>query len=730
MNSQLVVVPEDVISGPQPTSVCLTWAARFGLCRITPASSHPPVEARPTDSDWGPTEWCSALEQRFFGEQFAQLPVMFFVDDSVLAEIHPGHDRDHAVASLCHAVRVGLTRSASRGYFDRLEHAGRRWKLDGAAGAPPFLHLLAVCVLAASRMGTGNVSSTNYSHHLCRLLDVPDRDMPRGFRDSLYYLWDTLTWWLDDANAGRLGLSTVVEDSAFTHIGRPISQTLFRGADCVKLDDFFRWSGMDPAEQEEEATLVALFRAWPGRVGLSSGAARMLKDRQFDQVIGRILVGYARTWDGTGSRASSTRRASLRVVVQVFPRVKVMLGALQPDGFPNRLQGPLAGRVLTADATDGVFSVAGEVNSRLLARGLKLGSADCQLTLGGSDVFVLALDADLGGWASVDSIDPGARHWILVSASQRTETLAEVDRWAQERGVTTELSGALGGWCLIRDVIFDGAADLKGALGDHKPSPRRRFSLRGGLPLKLASTYLAGGAPDVWLPARPQGDASLVPRLDGKPLPARSEQVRLAKFVQVQSGDHEIQWAGATRRFSTLESTRIAIDTTQTPEHHLAAKEDRVVEHHAAHLDGGEGITVQGAIVNGPSVPSRPAPALVNRAAQRAWLLGARVGEVHEVRAPARPEWIKRVGLLDRKYEARADFEIAWLVEERRLEPLLQIRAVVAAEPEPPGVDPASDEQAWTKLISTATLMDRSASACERLERFRALAVGGGTVSA
>jgi hypothetical protein len=241
-----------------------------------------------------------------------QLPVLFFIDDDVLSDLHPSGDKAVAVESLSRSVRSGLVQPQPNGYFAGFERQGRRWKLAGGEARPPFLHVLALCVLAATRMGTGKVAPTNYRHHLCALLGLDDGKMPIGFRESLYYLWDVLTWWLDVRNGGALGISTVVEDKRFTHIGYPISQTLFRRSDARQLDDFFRWIGLQPGEAIDDDVLVAHFRAWaPGR-GVSAGAVRMLAERQFDAAMARILAAYARHWDGTRSDVTAARRAALR----------------------------------------------------------------------------------------------------------------------------------------------------------------------------------------------------------------------------------------------------------------------------------------------------------------------------------------------------------------------------------------------------------------------------------
>src|SRR4051794_15540919 len=111
-------------------------------------------------NDWGSDEWCDALAARFFNPESAQLPVLFFVDEAVLAALHPSRDPVEAVRSLSRSARVGLVHPEPHGYFDGFERRGRTWKLAGGKGRPPFLHILALCVLAATRMGTDRVAAT------------------------------------------------------------------------------------------------------------------------------------------------------------------------------------------------------------------------------------------------------------------------------------------------------------------------------------------------------------------------------------------------------------------------------------------------------------------------------------------------------------------------------------------------------------------------------------------
>ena len=199
------------------------------------------------------------------------MPVLFFVDDEVLAHVYGSDGPADAIESISEAVRRRLGRPGDiNGYFHEFERNGRRWKMAGGGGCPPFLHLLAVCVLAATRMGTNDVAPHNYYAQLRDLLHIDESGTPRGFADSLDFMWAWYTWWLDDLLQGQRGLSTVVVGGRLTHIGKPMSQTLFLGSDIRRLDEFFRWIQLEPAEEVEEDLLVAYFQG----VGAGAGSER------------------------------------------------------------------------------------------------------------------------------------------------------------------------------------------------------------------------------------------------------------------------------------------------------------------------------------------------------------------------------------------------------------------------------------------------------------------------
>jgi hypothetical protein len=661
---------------------------------------------------WWAGQWCEALAAHFFTERSSGLPVLFFVDDELLARLHPSGDVEIAVASLAESVRVGLCNNPQiNGYFNDLERAGRTWRLRGGHGVPPVLHLLGLCVLAATHMGEGETSANNYYLHVRRLIGLTGGGTPKGFGDSLDYLWEHVyTWWLDTHLGGRRGLSTVVVDSHRSHVSRPISQTLFMGSDVRLLDDFFRWIQLAPGERVDEDVLVTYFRAWgPGRA-LSLGAERLLSDEQFWPTLGRILAAYAANWDGTRVDRQADRIATLRVVVSLsFPR-SVSLLALQPPGYPGRLGGIIGGAHVSVAAVDGVFVASGEVTSRQLLRGGEATAGSCRLKLDAGDVYILRLDPELGGWASVSAFAPGERHAVLVSPRIKDSVERQLKAASKEAVSIERAPGALAEWSLVRNVILVGDVPLTGALAEAQPTVRHRFALKGGLPLEASASYLSGGAPDVWLPTIGEGALSLT--LDGRPLPTGDERVRLADHLPaVEAATHYIRYADALdRRLMMIESARLKPPASRQPGHLIDTTADGSVEVHrtTSATESGEmpgaTVTVVGPHVRGARDDWRQSPVLLRRHAAQAWLIGAVPGQVIEVTRPPKAEWMKAHRLSGQLYEARAPFVAVYSIETWSLQPFRRARQRAALEPS--AEDRDRDIALWARLLLSAELAD------------------------
>jgi hypothetical protein len=607
------------------------------------------------------------LAAHFFTERSAGLPVLFLVDDEVLGEIYSGASTD-AVASLTDVVCRRLDGPASYyGYFHGVARTGREWRRSGANGDPPFLDLLAVCVLAATRMGTGNYAQNNYYGQLRVLLEINEGGMPRGFDDSLDAIWDIYTWWLDEHLEGARGLSTVITNAPFMHVGRPKSQTLFVGSDIARLDDFFRWIQLVPHEEVDPDYLVLYFRAWAPEQGLSAGARQLMEHEEFWPMLGGILAGYAHHWDGTRSDRVGNRTVELHVVVQLqFPK-GVSLRSPQPDGYPEQLYGQLGGLSASAVARDMVFAVEQAIDPRYLRGDGALGDAASRLKFGGSDLYVLRLNPDLGGWASVSAFVPGERHCVLAAPAVADNVRQQLMRWSTEPVNSQRAPGPFAAWTLFSDVVLQGEEALEGVLAEKRTTLRHRFAFRGGLPLEARWSYLSGGAPDVWLP--PTTEQSLWVTLDGERVNTLEDIVRLADFLPAEeTASHIVGYGGViSRHIAMIGSSRLLPPEHDQPAHVIEVDADGLRIAHAvvARVEDAPdaAIEVVGPHVRGAADDWTEPPLLLRRRADCAWLLGREPTEVLVVDKPTEPSWMKKRRLHGQLYEARAPFPVQYSVE-------------------------------------------------------------------
>ena len=151
------------------------------------------------------------------------------------------------------------------------------WKAAGGRTAPPFLGLLASFCLAAQRMQSDEgISSSNYYARLANLFLGPSfqpdqkQGLQRGFSRA-HFLWEALDTWLWENN-GDLGLPSAQPMSGLTHVGYPISQSLLRAQDRLKLIEFYWSSGLYPGQQVSPLDLERLLDYWFTRSNLSSVA--------------------------------------------------------------------------------------------------------------------------------------------------------------------------------------------------------------------------------------------------------------------------------------------------------------------------------------------------------------------------------------------------------------------------------------------------------------------------
>jgi hypothetical protein len=695
--------------------------------------------------------WTELLAERFFRPEFAGTHVMFFVDDACLAELAQ-RDSEAAVSSLVEAIVPKLRRSVPWKLFAPIVSATAAWKAHDQAGPPPSLPVLALTVLAATRMQrTGKTPAHAYYTWLIALLRDAgvrgsDDELITAFRDSMYQLWRWLRWWLNDRNAGRLGITLIDEDASRRFVGLADSQTLFASSDRAKLSQLFGWIGLRPGESIEERELLALFRLWADpRDDLTPGTLAALEDDKYPAQLASILAAAARDWKGVVRDDAGRKEAVLRVALRPTRPAWLGLVAPRPPGFPSSLELPLPdGRELALTAEEeGIGEdelqwydgLDVELTRRMLDIGLVLTSGEHALRLPPYHYHVLHKSRELGCWASEPQLRPGEPAWLLVRDQALDEVLGFLEQHARpgwEPVQAAELAPA--GWQLVRGVTVDEApAGLQGVLARLSPRHTNRTSLNGGLPLAQGrDVYLTGGEPDLLLPPRPGSSDAPRVTVDGEPLSLapNASSVRLADLDLVADKPHHVTVDGATRTVTSRSTVGLpAPRVRRAVGHRFASEGGRIVPLSVGAqtgIDGADGeLQIQGAAVLGEAPGAeRRRPLALPVGARRLVLLGARPGQVETPLPPRRPPWLAKAGLEYRVFEHEPRFDVAWLITESRFRPL-HARLIRALEPLAPGepVDPSAAGTWRTAVLNSEPPADEQAR--QLWERYR-LAVKGG----
>lgn len=650
------------------------------------------------------------------------MPVMFFVDDEAVANLH-GTEPAEAVASLVAAVRGKLSPGKPRQLFSRIESEARRWKISGGEPQPPFLTLLAIAVLAATRMRrTRERAAHNYYQPFRELLgvDVDVEELKVSTGDALPYLWQCLQWWLDHKHRGRLGFSTIV--GGYFYYSYADSQTLFSSSDRDKLTQFFRWIRLKPGERVDQSELMTYFRIWASRRDdLSEGTAHMLESDDYSAQLAQIIKAAADRWRGV-VREDGHRGAEILLTLALFPRPQLGLVAERPDGLPAELtcRGPIGSATTFMSSCEGWYdNLSLDISRQALDVGLHVTATAIKFRLPAYNVHVLAKNADLGKWASVPQLSPGEPAWLLVRRNALEAVSAYLRRSARRGWKVIERDGvAPRGWHLVGEVTIDAVSDEQPPEGLARIVPRvhNRFSLKGGLPLPRGSAaYLTTGEPDVWLPP-PSDDrgGSVELRLDGGEalaVPPSVGRVRLADHG-LGEGAHMVEMEGIGRSFSTVRTLGQLVPRPDRSIAHALRRGEHGPEVEAPSARGVDGppttgeIRVSGAIVEDPgaSLGERPLPPLVLPVgALRCVVIGARPGQIDEVAPPTKPPWMDRAGLNFERFEFVPRFPVVWIINEWRSAPTLRIRLKQLLPPLPAAREtPEHDLQAWARALASA----------------------------
>ncbi|WP_438307008.1 hypothetical protein ACSHXN_46945 (plasmid) [Streptomyces sp. HUAS TT11] len=671
----------------------------------------------------GYKHWYEVLSAEFFGEGHAGRSTVLYVDDEVERDLA----RDHGIGTpLAQAVADELNwGDAERPLFWRVQRECEMWAQRGSKGAPPSLPVLALSVLAATRMASSDgMLKTNFYGRWIQLFgERPPswraNKLEHAFQD-VAAMWEELDTWLEQT-CGLYGASTVSTDDFYWKIGYPISQALVRGSDRQVLTRFFAATRLRPHNPNEVSgrELLRRLRVW------TTGRDRGLSPRLMEELasaadtgetlIAGLVKRLADDWDGTlhePEREHRRRVVGLRLMVADRGRRLEWL-AEASDGIDESRVAVPGGRTFTlrkeyGDVYGGLESL--HPSAQQLAHGMRLEGDDLVLEWVPQDVVLLRMHRHLGEWVSTEYFEPGEQHWILAADSAVGEVRSMVN--ALGGRTVRETASPVVGWKLFKGVRAVNGGAFARTLdrgGEHahvlQPQMRHRAALSGGLRIAseyragagVAGHFLRGGAPDLLLPASDSPDGCVEVVLDG-----RTEKLRADPrvpfplcLIPLEEGQHRVGTAHSSQVFTLHDGLHEGLPPgtgalgypcggTARPE--LSEAED------------------SGAFVRGADAPDSirlPRTALVRSTVLEAVLLDP-YGGVHEARQRPAPAWMASrlpQDALGPCLETEVPEGFVWLVY--RTSARWSVKALVAAADIPPPA-PSGGDYGWAYAVLSA----------------------------
>lgn len=469
--------------------------------------------------------WQNALAVAFFAPQDG--PVVLFIDDSELRKIAP--ELQDPAADLAHAVRAVSSHRPGE-YFSRVTDELRLWKDGDRASSPPVLPVLAITVLAATRMRSdGQALSTNYYLRLAESIEplaseqgvaeLKTEVAGSAFLDVVD-MWCTLDDWIG-AQDGRVGVSTIRNHERLTRIGYPQSQALLTRADRAGLTRFFAALRIREAELPDEHSMLRALQVWTtasqNRLGETFMAA--LHNAETKGLIAAIVLACGAAWDGLVITKDGRRRIAIRLGLDLEEWTTSWLFPIQ-DGAPDAIT--LDGLAvsdpsvrLTENQPSRYYVVENMpgVGMDLISRGFRLRGSEYVAEFLKTEVLIFGREADTGAWASTAGITPYETH-VIAATGAESAAVARVLSSAADKGWVSRKQGAkpvLPGFVLYEGVRFTNDTALQDALSQEPglralgvaPTLIPRARLVRGLPLDrefAPNHYLLGGEPDLLLP--------------------------------------------------------------------------------------------------------------------------------------------------------------------------------------------------------------------------------------
>lgn len=624
-------------------------------------------------------KWIDALVDRFFNAAFEGRPVYLALDEDELDEI--ADLLETSSKDLVSEVRSNL--DAVGNPFGTYMRRWNRWN-EHREGAPTYLPLLAVCVLAASAMGRDESAHINANDYYTRLelLTGLDRKRAEDSFGELSFLWVSLGEWLGDDLAGKRGNPMISEPEWFTKVGWPISQCIFRATDRYRLPDCFLASDLRPGDALTREQLYRRVKRWAeADHHFTPRGTAMIRAAtgNIEQQLIEIAFREFEQWDGALRDREGRRRGEIRLAMLSNRRKTTFLFRPErPEGFPETFTPQFPhGFVLKPDLQHYYERLPFEVDSKRLD-GISLKMSNFALTFTRSSVIPFAENMDVEGWMSVSRVSSDRPHCVLIHDRIHDAARRYLASAVTAMSEPIRPKALPDGWNLYKDIWFKpGARTETPELRCLVPRSDSTSQLIGGLRLRGGSKiYMSGFEPRLVASSADHEIESV--EVNGLRSMLDKGSLDLST-LRLDPGEHELVMNDITLTFSTARSLQEFSEPVQVSiAHRLNRQTGRPIESGSA-LVGSESVRqpdeswISGAYSEESSNPG-VLPIFARMGGGHYFALGSRPGQISEFGDQPRPDWLRDIripkskrpanwdGLEARDFISYVDFRAAWIL--------------------------------------------------------------------
>jgi hypothetical protein len=500
-------------------------------------------------------EWNALLCDHFVRNAAVDSPVYLTVDEDLLRALAASNGVDGtggaAVRDFTSAVRTQVRSGRASGDDMSLT------SLEGqdASGRPKGVAFLALCVLAAHKMGDQDHNDNAYFSHLCALLNMKGNPrpsgMPTGAEEPLWRHWARFL-------AQKNLLSTAKEGpiGPTRYLNYPVSQTLLRFADRERLLKEFADRSFFHSQRDPDILVARLYALRHGLTVRLQEKLNWTGDRfqGFSLAATDLHATYLHTRQtqaGTVGNAGVLMGESILVA----ELVRVHGGFLQPpqyqiylrtrpgfafgDGMGSGPEIEMEGEwfpIEPSESGGATTQYIGTLTSEEIRSGasfhIRNGGIykEAVLTQRPFRILVAEPDAPGSGTYSAGHVTATGVHFVFlcqdkyVADLERLQSLGKI-KWQKKSPFGapgwTEFEGMMildEDWTHVRA----GDPDLYNAL---RPKSKRTIGIAGGL--KTPMGYLAGVAPQITI----FGAGNQIP----------------VQVIRIRDGGDESLWSGSTQ---------------------------------------------------------------------------------------------------------------------------------------------------------------------------------------